>query len=66
VWRNRLDVVSLVAGLFFLGAAVIWGFSGRTLTLSRGWALPALLVVVGLVGLAAAMVASAFRRREDT
>ena len=63
--RSRFDIVSLVVGLFFLGVAVIWGLSGRSVLSSGSWALPALLVGVGLVGLAASVVAAALRRRED-
>ena len=63
--RSRFDIVSLVVGLFFLGVAVIWGLAGRNVLTSGSWALPGLLVAVGLVGLVAAMITGAFRRRED-
>lgn len=50
--RHDLDVVSLIAGLAFGGAALIfladraWGWSGR-------WVWPILLIVVGIAGLLA-------------
>ncbi len=50
--RHELDVVSLIAGLGFGGAALAflaersWGWSGR-------WVWPILLIVVGIVGLLA-------------
>ena len=49
--RHDMDVVSLVFGLFFVGAAVIWGLAGSAGHEVRGWALPVLLIAVGLVGL---------------
>jgi hypothetical protein len=51
-----------VAGLFFLGVAAVWGFSGRTLTTDGNWMLPLLLLGVGLIGLIAAIVASRLKR----
>lgn len=60
--RSRIDVISLVAGLFFLGVAAVWGFSGRTLTTDGNWMLPLLLLGVGLIGLIAAIVASRLKR----
>lgn len=64
--RRGTDVVSLVAGLFFLGVAGIWGFSGHSFSFSGNWALPALLVGVGVIGLLTILVGSARRRHEDT
>jgi hypothetical protein len=60
-----VDVVSLVAGLFFLGVAGIWGSAGSSFFFSRNWAMPPLLVGVGVIGLVAALVSSARRRREE-
>jgi hypothetical protein len=65
VSRNRIDVVSLVAGLFFLGVALIWGFAGSSFSVTRGWALPALLVGVGGIGLLTVLLDSARRRRVE-
>jgi len=55
VWRHEVDVLSLLFGLFFLGAAAIWGISADAVPALRGWPLPVLLIVVGLVGLATAV-----------
>jgi hypothetical protein len=55
VWRHEVDVLSLLFGLFFLGAAAIWGISDDALPAVRGWPLPVLLILVGLVGLATAV-----------
>lgn len=49
--RHDLDVVSLVAGLFFVGAALIWGLAGDPVEALRGWPLPVLLIAVGVAGL---------------
>jgi hypothetical protein len=62
VRRNRFDVISLVAGLFFLGVAAVWGLSGRSLVSGGSWLLPLLLVAVGVIGLIAAIVASRLQR----
>jgi hypothetical protein len=52
-----LDVVSLVFGLFFVGAALVWGISraapGHP---GRAWALPMLLIVAGAAGLLTSLV----------
>lgn len=58
----RFDVVSLVAGLFFLAVAAIWGFSKRSMLSDGGWLLPILLLGVGVIGLVAAIVASRLKR----
>jgi uncharacterized RDD family membrane protein YckC len=60
VKRHELDVVSLVFGLIFLGAAVIWGFSDSPGPPLDGWPLPTLLILVGVAGLVAS-----FRRRRS-
>jgi hypothetical protein len=65
VSRKGLDVVSLVAGLFFLGVAGIWGFSGHRFSFSGNWALPTLLVGVGVIGLLATLAGAARRRNKD-
>ena len=59
--RHDLDVLSLVLGLFFVGSALIWGLSGDPGNVADSWPLPTLLIVVGVVGLAASLV----RRRSD-
>jgi hypothetical protein len=55
VRRHDVDVLSLVFGLFFVGAAAIWGLAGDTVRAARGWPLPALLITVGVVGLLTAL-----------
>jgi hypothetical protein len=63
VRRHDLDVFSLVLGLFMLGAAGVWTFADpQTLSLD-GWPLPALLIAVGLIGLAASVANR--RSRQD-
>jgi hypothetical protein len=61
VRRHDLDVVSLVLGMFFVGAALIWGLSDDPGGAFGGWPLPTLLIVVGVVGLATSLL----RRRDD-
>ncbi len=57
--RHELDVVSLIFGLIFVGAAAIWGISDAPGPPLDGWPLPVLLIAVGLAGL----VISLRRRR---
>jgi hypothetical protein len=56
-----VDVLSLVLGMFFLGSALVWGLSDDPGNVVGGWPLPTLLIVVGVVGLAASLL----RRRGD-
>jgi hypothetical protein len=56
VRRHELDVLSLVLGLFFVGSALIWGLSEDPGDAAEGWPLPTLLIVVGVVGLAASLI----------
>lgn len=58
--RIETDRLSLIAGLLFLGIAVIYGMLQASFG-TVAWALPALLIVVGAVGLAGALP----RRRRD-
>jgi len=59
--RHDTDVVSLVAGLLFLGIAGSWVLDRAALLPgSRGWLLPLVLVGAGVVGLF-----SARARRRD-
>jgi hypothetical protein len=60
--RHNSDIVSLVAGLIFLGVAGMWAL-GRIDLLpgSRGWLLPLVLVAAGVAGLLTARP-----RRSDT
>jgi hypothetical protein len=51
VRRHEPDLLSFIFGLFFVGAAAIWGLSAVPGHPVRSWALPALLIVVGAVGL---------------
>ncbi|MEN3357853.1 MAG: hypothetical protein V7637_1835 [Mycobacteriales bacterium] len=61
--RHEPDLVSFIFGLFFVGAAAIWGLSAVPGHPVRGWALPALLIVVGAVGL---LTSLAVRRPRST
>lgn len=49
--KHDVDVVSLVIGLLFVAAAAYWGLVDRAMVPGRGWFLPALLIVVGAIGL---------------
>jgi hypothetical protein len=51
VRRHDVDVLSLVAGLFLAGAALIWGLSNDPGSALSGWPLPVLLIAVGVAGL---------------
>ena len=53
--RHDLDVFSLIMGLFFVGAALIWGLSDDPGAAWDSWPLPVLLITVGAVGLLAAL-----------
>ncbi|MDQ3978409.1 MAG: hypothetical protein M3314_02500 [Actinomycetota bacterium] len=57
--RHELDLVSLVSGLAFAGAAVVFLLDAGTAVSGR-WAWPVLLIVLGVVGLFASQ-----RRRDD-
>jgi hypothetical protein len=48
---HEVDVLSLVAGLLFAGAALIWGLAEDPGAALEGWPLPVLLIVVGAAGL---------------
>jgi hypothetical protein len=61
VRRHEVDVLSLVLGLFFVGAALIWGVPDDPGWALDGWPLPTLLIVVGVVGLATSLL----RRRDE-
>jgi len=64
VRRHEVDVVSLVFGLFFVGAAAIGGLPGDATDAVRGGRVPLLLIVVGLIGLLASL--STRRSRSQT
>ncbi|MEP6695290.1 MAG: hypothetical protein ABJA34_00265 [Pseudonocardiales bacterium] len=50
--RHSSDVVSLVAGLIFIGIAALWAMARADLLPgSRGWLLPVVLVAAGAAGL---------------
>ena len=49
--RHEVDVFSLVAGLLFVGAALIWGLADDPGAALEGWPLPVLLIAVGVAGL---------------
>jgi hypothetical protein len=50
--RHDLDVLSLMAGVFFAGVALL-GLLDQGSGDAAGWVWPSLLIVVGLIGLAA-------------
>ena len=53
--RHDLDVVSLVTGVVFGGAAIVF-LVGRSTGVSGRWVWPVLLILVGVVGLVASRV----------
>ncbi len=60
--RHGSDVVSLVAGLIFLGIAGRWALGGTDLLPGNGsWLIPVILIAAGVAGLL-----SARRRQRDT
>jgi hypothetical protein len=62
VRRHEVDVLSLVVGLLFVGAALIWGLAEDPTAALEGWPLPVLLIVVGLAGLVSSLGARPTRR----
>ncbi len=60
--KHELDIFSLVAGLIFVGAALLWGLADDPAKALEGWPAPTLLIVVGAIGLAASLLR---RRRRD-
>lgn len=52
--KHRTDVISLLFGALFLAAAGTWGLTGDVGWPGQSWYLPALLIVVGLIGLVGA------------
>lgn len=59
--RHELDIISLVMGLVFVGAALIWGLTDDPGEALDGWPVPTLLILVGAAGLTASLL----RRRSD-
>ena len=53
--RHDLDVFSLIVGLFFVGAALIWGLADDPGATLDSWPLTLRLITVGAVGLFAAL-----------
>lgn len=49
--KHDTDVISLVFGTLFVGAALFWGLVNQEDLPGRGWYLPVLLIAVGVVGL---------------
>jgi hypothetical protein len=64
VRRHDVDVFSLVFGLLFVGAALIWGLAGDPGSAVDGWPLPVLLIAVGVAGLATSL--GGWRRRRSS
>jgi hypothetical protein len=50
--RHDLDVLSLIAGVAFIGAAIVFLLDQSTQVSGR-WAWPILLIVLGVAGLVA-------------
>lgn len=63
--RHEVDVLSLVAGLLFIGAALIWGLAGDPGAALEGWPLPVLLIAVGVAGLVTSLAGWRGRDRAD-
>ena len=61
--KHDTDVVSLVFGTLFIAAALLWGLAEDVALPGRDWYLPALLIVVGAVGLLSARTG---RRPQET
>lgn len=59
--RHDLDVFSLVAGLVFVGSALLWGLADDPGEVLRGWPVPTTLIIFGAAGLGASLR----RRRSD-
>lgn len=64
--RHEVDVFSLVFGLLFLGAALIWGLAEDPGAALRGWPLPVLLIAVGVAGLLSSLGGWRGRRSRAT
>jgi hypothetical protein len=65
VRRHEVDVLSLVFGLLFVGAALIGGLAGDPGEALRGWPLPVLLIAVGVAGLLTSLGGWRRRRPRD-
>ena len=63
--RHDLDVLSLMAGVFFAGVALL-GLLDQGSGDAAGWVWPSLLIVVGLVGLLATRARHAGRDRDGS
>ena len=50
--RHDLDLVALISGLAFIGAAIVFLLDAQTALTAR-WTCPVLLIVVGVAGLVA-------------
>ncbi len=62
--RHDLDVLSLMAGVFFAGVALL-GLLDQGAGDAARWVWPALLIVVGLVGLASTRTRHTNGGRDD-
>lgn len=62
--RHEFSPVGLIFGVFFIGAAIIWGTGDHTSAVGHGWHLPALLVAVGVIGLLSVLPRLAGRPEE--
>ena len=62
--RHDLDVLSLMAGVFFAGVALL-GLLDQGAGGAAGWVWPGLLILVGVVGLLATRARHAGRGRDE-
>lgn len=62
--RHELNPAGLVFGIFFIGAAILWGTGDYTSSVGRGWQLPALLVTAGVIGLLSVLAKSSGRSNQ--
>jgi hypothetical protein len=54
--RHPLDIISLIFGILFLGISIPVLLLGTPLDIDARWALPATLIVVGLLILGSALL----------
>ena len=64
--RHDVDAFSLVFGVLFVGAALIWGLAGDPGAVVDSWRLPVLLIAAGLAGLVTSLGGWRRRRARST
>jgi hypothetical protein len=63
--RHDLDVLSLMAGVFFAGVALL-GLLDQSSGDAAGWVWPGLLIAVGVIGLLATRATHRSRSRDGS